>query len=375
MNATGVIVHTGLGRAPLTERAVEAIVRTGRHYSDLEYDLERGQRGSRQQHVEELLCELSGAEAALVVNNGAAAVLLAAATLAAGHELVVSRGQLVEIGGSFRIPDVVAQSGAKLVEVGTTNRTRVADYERALGPDTAAILRAHPSNFRVVGFAEDVSIEHLCRLGVPVIDDIGSGVIAPGLPELTDEPAVPRSIAAGCAVVCFSGDKLLGGPQAGIMVGKRDVVTACRSHPLARAVRVDKLGIAALAATLCMYRDPTLARAEVPVLRMLTAKREELAPRAELMRAFVSRGGGTARVVEASARVGGGALPLLELSGPACAIEPGPAGVDDLARRLRAGDPPVLGRIHEGRLLLDPRTLDDQEARRAAEAVITALST
>jgi L-seryl-tRNA(Ser) seleniumtransferase len=375
LNATGVIVHTGLGRAPLAERAVEAIVRTGRHYSDLEYDLERGQRGSRQQHVEELLCELSGAEAALVVNNGAAAVLLAAATLAAGHELVVSRGQLVEIGGSFRIPDVVAQSGAKLVEVGTTNRTRVADYERALGPDTGAILRAHPSNFRVVGFAEEVSIEDLCRLGVPVIDDIGSGVIAPGLPELADEPAVPRSIAAGCAVVCFSGDKLLGGPQAGIMVGKRDVVTACRSHPLARAVRVDKLAIAALAATLCLYRDPTLARAEVPVMRMLTAKREELAPRAELMRAFVSRGGGTARVVEASARVGGGALPLLELSGPACAIEPGPAGVDDLARRLRAGDPPVMGRIHEGRLLLDPRTLDDQEARRAAEAVITALST
>jgi L-seryl-tRNA(Ser) seleniumtransferase len=325
--------------------------------------------------VEELLCELTGAEAALVVNNGAAAVLLAAATLATGRELVVSRGQLIEIGGSFRIPDVVAQSGAKLVEVGTTNRTRLADYEQALGPDTGALMRAHPSNFRVVGFAEDVPVEDLCRLGVPVIDDVGSGVIAPGFPELADEPAVPRSVAAGCAVVCFSGDKLLGGPQAGIMVGKRDVLRACRAHPLARAVRVDKLAVAALAATLCLYRDPTLARIEVPVLRMLASTRDELEPRAELMRALVSRGGGTARVVEASARVGGGALPLLELSGPACAVEPGPAGVDELARRLRAGDPPVLGRIHEGRLLLDPRTLTDEEARRAAQVVVTALTT
>jgi L-seryl-tRNA(Ser) seleniumtransferase len=374
LNATGVIVHTNLGRAPLAERAVEATARAGRHYCDLEYNLGRGERASRQDHIEGLLCELTGAEAALVVNNDAAAVLLAAAALAAGRQIVVSRGQLIEIGGSFRIPEVVVQSGAELVEVGTTNRTRLADYERALGPDTGAILRAHPSNFRVVGFAEEVPVEDLCALGVPVIDDVGSGVLAPGLPELSDEPPVPRSVQAGCAVVCFSGDKLLGGPQAGIMVGRREVVQACRSHPLARAVRIDKLSLAALAATLCLYRDPALAAAEIPVLRMLTAPRAELEARAELMRELLLSAGAEADVVEGAARVGGGALPLLELSGPACAVEPGPPGVDELARRLRAGDPPVVGRVRDGRLLLDPRTLTDPEARRAARAVVTAMA-
>jgi L-seryl-tRNA(Ser) seleniumtransferase len=373
LNATGVIVHTNLGRAPLAERALEAVARAGRHYCDLEYELGQGGRGSRQDHVEGLLCELTGAEAALVVNNGAAAVLLAAATLAAGRQVVVSRGQLIEIGGSFRIPDVVVQSGAELVEVGTTNRTRLADYERALGAETGAILRAHPSNFRVVGFVEDVAIEELCALGVPVIDDVGSGVLAAGLPELADEPPVPRSVRAGCAVVCFSGDKLLGGPQAGIMVGRRDVVRACGSHPLARAVRIDKLSVAAVAATLCLYRDPALAAAEIPVLRMLRAPRAELEARAELMRELVSSAGAQAGVIEGSARVGGGALPLLELSGPVCAIEPGPLGVDELTRRLRRGDPPLVGRVREARLLLDPRTLTDEEARRAAQAVVTAL--
>lgn len=373
LNATGVIVHTNLGRAPLAERAVEAAARAGRHYSDLEYELGRGERGSRQDHIEGLLCELTGAEAALVVNNGAAAVLLAAATLAAGRQVVVSRGQLIEIGGSFRIPDVVVQSGAELVEVGTTNRTRVADYERALGPQTGAILRAHPSNFRVVGFAEEVAVEDLCGLGVPVIDDVGSGLLAAGLPALSDEPLVPRSVRAGCAVVCCSGDKLLGGPQAGIMVGRREVVRACRSHPLARAVRIDKLSLAALAATLCLYRDPALAAAEIPVLHMLTAPRDELVVRAELMRELLLSAGADAAVVEGSARVGGGALPLVDLSGPVCAIAPGAAGVDELAGLLRAGDPPVVGRVREGRLLLDPRTLTDDEARRAARAVVTAL--
>jgi L-seryl-tRNA(Ser) seleniumtransferase len=373
LNATGVIVHTGLGRAPLAERAVEAAARAGRHYSNLELDLERGERGSRQEHVEGLLRELTGAEAALAVNNNAAAVLLAAAALAAGRQVVVSRGQLIEIGGSFRLPDVVAQSGAELVEVGTTNRTRLADYERALGPDTAAILRAHPSNFRVVGFTEDVPVEDLCRLGVPVIDDLGSGAVAEGLPELADEPVVPRSVRAGCAVVCVSGDKLLGGPQAGIMVGRAEVVDACRSHPLARAVRIDKLSLAALAATLCLYRDPELAKDEIPVLRMLAAPRAELEARAQLMRERVARAGGKAGVIEAAAKVGGGALPLLELSGPVCAVESGGDGVDELARSLRSGDPPVVGRVREGRLLLDPRTLTDEEARRAADAVVAAL--
>jgi len=370
LNATGVIVHTNLGRAPLAERAAEAAAGAGRHYSDLEYDLERGERGSRQAHVEGLLRELSGAEAAFVVNNGAAAVLLAAAALAAGRQIVVSRGQLIEIGGSFRLPDVVGQSGAELVEVGTTNRTRLGDYERALGPDTGAILRAHPSNFRVVGFTEEVAIEDLCGLGVPVIDDVGSGALAGGLPALSGEPAVPRSVAAGCAVVCFSGDKLLGGPQAGVLVGRRQAIEACRAHPLARAVRIDKLSLAALASTLCLYRDPELALAEIPVLRMLATDQEALQARAHQIRELVGDG---ARVVEAVARVGGGALPLLELTGPACAVDPGRLGADELGRRLRAGDPPVVARVRDGLVLLDPRTLTDEEARRAARAVAAAL--
>jgi L-seryl-tRNA(Ser) seleniumtransferase len=373
VNATGVIVHTNLGRAPLAPAAAAAAAEAGRGYSNLEYDLEHGERGSRQAHVEELLRELTGAEAALVVNNCAAAVLLAAAAMAEGRELVVSRGQLVEIGGSFRVPDVVAQSGARLVEVGTTNRTRLADYERAIGPDTGAVLRAHQSNFRTVGFVEEVGIEELCALGVPVIDDVGSGALAERVPELADEPPVWRSVAAGCAVTCFSGDKLLGGPQAGIMVGKRDVIERCRKHPLARALRIDKLSLAALEATLRTYRDPAAALRELPVLRMLTAGEEELATRAELMRSTLAEAGIDAQVIRAEAKVGGGALPLLELSGPVCAVDPAPLSLDELARRLRAAEPPVVGRARQGWLLLDPRTLDDAEAGAAASGVIAAL--
>ena len=373
VNATGVIVHTNLGRAPLAPAAVEAAARAGHGYSNLEYDLERGERGSRQVHAEELLRELTGAEAALVVNNCAAAVLLAAAALAAGRELVVSRGQLVEIGGSFRVPDVVAQSGARLVEVGTTNRTRLADYERAIGPDTGALMRAHQSNFRTVGFVEEVEIEELCGLGVPVIDDVGSGALAERVPEMADEPRVRRSVAAGCAVTCFSGDKLLGGPQAGLMVGTRDAIERCRKHPLARALRIDKLSLAALEATLRLYRDPAGALREVPVLRMLTAGEDELGARAERMRATLADAGVDARVIRAEAKVGGGALPLLELSGPVCAVDPAPLSLDELSRRLRAGEPPVVGRARQGWLLLDPRTLDDAEAEAAASGVITAL--
>ncbi len=373
VNATGVIVHTNLGRAPLAPVAAAAAAEAGRGYSNLEYDLERGERGSRQAHVEALLAELTGAEAALVVNNCAAAVLLAAAALAAGRELVVSRGQLVEIGGSFRVPDVVAQSGARLVEVGTTNRTRLSDYERAIGPDTGAVLRAHQSNFRTVGFVEEVAIEELCALGVPVIDDVGSGALAERVPELADEPPVRRSVAAGCAVVCFSGDKLLGGPQAGLIVGTRDAVDRCRKHPLARALRIDKLSLAALEATLQIYRDPAGALRQVPVLRMLTAGEEELAARAELMRSELADAGVDARVITAAAKVGGGALPLLELSGPVCAVDPARLSLDELARRLRGGDPPVIGRARQGWLLLDPRTLDDAEAAAAVSGVIAAL--
>jgi L-seryl-tRNA(Ser) seleniumtransferase len=372
LNATGVIVHTNLGRAPLSEAARDAVAAAAYGYSNLEYDLDAGRRGSRQAHVEELVRELTGAEAAIVVNNCAGAVLLAAAALAAGREIVVSRGQLVEIGGSFRIPDVVAQSGARLVEVGTTNRTRLADYEAALGPDTGAVLRAHKSNFRTVGFTEEPGIEELCSLAAPVIDDVGSGALIDGVPELADEPAVRRSVAAGAAVVCFSGDKLLGGPQAGVMAGGADAIAACRSHPLARALRIDKLSLAALEATLRLYRDPARALREVPVLSMLAASEAELQGRAEAMAAAV--GSGAARVIRASAKVGGGALPLLELEGPVCAVDPGDMGFDELARRLRASDPPVVGRAREGWLLLDPRTLTADEALAAAGAVAAALA-
>ena len=377
LNATGVIVHTNLGRAPLSDAAAAAAARAGRGYSNLELDLETGGRGSRHAHVEELLCALTGAEAAMVVNNCAAAVLLAAAALAGGREIVVSRGQLVEIGGSFRIPEVVEAAGARLREVGTTNRTRVADYERALGPGTGALLRAHPSNFRTVGFVEEVEIEALCAAGaaagVPVIDDAGSGALAAGVPELEGEPEVRRSVAAGCALVLFSGDKLLGGPQAGIVAGSRAAVERCRAHPLARAVRIDKGSLAALEATLRLLRDPDRARREIPVLAMLSAGEEELAARAELLRSGLAAAGVAVSVIRDAGRAGGGALPLLELEGPVCAVDPGALGVEELARRLRQGEPPVVARAREGRLLLDPRTLDDDGARVAAARVAAAL--
>jgi len=359
LNATGVVVHTNLGRAPLAPSARAAVAAAAEGYSNLELDLATGERGSRHDHVEALLREVTGAEAAMAVNNCAAAVLLAAAALAGpGREVVVSRGQLIEIGGGFRIPEVVAQAGARLVEVGTTNRTRLADYGAALGEHTGAILRAHPSNFRTLGFTEEVEIEALCSLGAPVIDDVGSGVLADDLELLADEPAVRRSVLAGAAIVCFSGDKLLGGPQAGVMVGTRDAVQACRRHPLARAVRIDKLSLAALNATLALYRDPELARAELPVLAMLDVTPDVLEARA---RRLADGCGG--EVVASTAKVGGGALPLLELPGPAVAIDVA------LAEALRAGDPPVIGRISDGRLLLDVRTLTDDEADLAAAAV------
>ena len=353
LNATGVIVHTNLGRAPLARPARDAVARVAEGYSDLELDVGSGTRGSRHVHVEALLREVTGAEAAMAVNNCAAAVLLAVAALAGPERrVVVSRGQLIEIGGSFRVPDVVAQSGATLVEVGTTNRTRLRDYAAAAAD---VILRAHPSNFRTIGFVEEVEIEQLCGLGVPVVDDVGSGVLADDVALLASEPSVRRSVRAGASVVCFSGDKLLGGPQAGVLVGTHEAIAACRRHPLARAVRIDKLCLAALHATLALYREPARAAREIPVLRMLL---EDPRPRAERLAALT---GG--EIVEATAKVGGGALPLLELPGPVVAL---PA---ELGARLRAADPPVIGRVADGRLLLDPRTLADDEVELVAEAV------
>ncbi|HUA49302.1 MAG TPA: L-seryl-tRNA(Sec) selenium transferase [Solirubrobacteraceae bacterium] len=372
INATGVILHTNLGRAPLARSVREAVARAAEGYSNLELDLESGERGSRHAHVEALLTELTGADAAIVVNNGAAAVLLAAAALAgAGRSIVVARGQLVEIGGGFRIPEVIAQSGARLIEVGTTNRTRIADYERALQAhdDVGAIMRVHQSNFRTVGFVEEVPVAALCGLGVPVIDDVGSGWLA-GQPALIEEgePLLSASVAAGAALVCCSGDKLLGGPQAGLMIGRRDAVAAARRHPLARAMRIDKLSLAALEATLRLYRDPERALREIPVLAMLAADEETLSARARRLADAI---GERAHVTRAAAKAGGGTLPLLELEGPVVALvaDPGP-----VARALRHGDPPVIARIHDGRLLLDPRTLTDAEIEPLAGAVRGALA-
>ena len=377
LNATGVIVHTNLGRAPLSRAAREAVTRAATGYSNLELDLGGGRRGSRHAHVERLLVELTAAEAALAVNNGAGAVLLATAALAGpGRRIIVSRGQLVEIGGGFRIPDVVAVAGAALVEVGTTNRTRVADYERALEDDPgtpSVILRVHPSNFRSLGFVEDVAVEALCGLGAPVIDDVGSGVLdapAAGIPALADEPAVARSVAAGAALVCCSADKLLGGPQAGILVGRADAIAAARAHPLARALRIDKLSLAALEATLALYRDPSQARREIPVLAMLDPGDGVLATRAERLRAGI--GPDRCEIVDSVAKVGGGALPLLELPGPVVALLSRAAPVT-LLDALRAGDPPLMARVHEDRVLLDPRTLADDELEPAIAVVRGAL--
>jgi len=368
LNATGVLLHTNLGRAPLAASARAAVARAAEGYANLELSLETGERGSRHDHVAGLVCELTGAEAAVAVNNCAGATLLAAAALAGpGRSVVVSRGQLVEIGGGFRIPEVIAQAGARLVEVGTTNRTRLDDYARAIGPDTGALLRAHPSNFRQLGFVEEVEIEALCGLGVPVIDDVGSGVLDDGLEALAEEPGVRRSVRAGAALVCFSGDKLLGGPQAGVLAGRAEAVAAARRHPLARALRLDKLSLAALEATLRLYGDPERAREEIPVLAMLTAPEAELAHRARTLAA--ATGG---EVVAGVARVGGGALPLLELPGPVVALDAPSPGA--LAAALRAQDPPLIGRIEAGRLLLDPRTLPGEELGAAASAVRAALA-
>jgi len=367
LNATGVIVHTNLGRAPLAASAREAVARAAEGYANLELDLDSGERGSRHDHVEALLCELTGAEAALVVNNCAAATLLCAAALGGpGRAIVVSRGQLIEIGGGFRVPEVIRQSGSELVEVGTTNRTRLADYRAALGPGTGAILRAHPSNFRTLGFVEEVAIEELCGLGVPVIDDVGSGVLADEIAVLADEPPVRRSVRAGAALVCFSGDKLLGGPQAGVVVGRAAEVAAAKRHPLARATRIDKLSLAALEATLALYRDPARARREIPVLAALEAGEDELRARALWI---ASAAGPRAAVERASARVGGGALPLVELEGPIVAVDPGEQRADAIARAQRAGEPPIVARIADGRVLLDPRTLTDDEAALAGAAL------
>ncbi len=381
LNATGVILHTNLGRAPLPEAAVAAVAAAARHYTNLELDLATAARGSRMAHLEPLLCEILGAPAALAVNNNAAAMLLALRTFAAGREAVVSRGELVEIGASFRIPEILEQAGVVLREVGTTNKTRLLDYARAVGSRTSLLLRVHPSNFAIVGFTERVSRSDLVRLAkrkrVILLEDVGSGALVDltryGLPE---EPLAREAIREGVPLVCASADKLLGGPQAGILAGSRRLVDAARANPMARALRLDKLSIAALEATLRLYRDPETLGAAVPALRMLGEPAERVRARARR----VLRGIGAERasqygaeVVACRAEVGGGSMPLARIPSFALALRPARGGVEALARSLRTGFEPVLGRIEAGRLLLDLRTVSVREVPSLIASIVRAI--
>lgn len=364
INATGVIIHTNLGRAPLSPAALEAMQAAARGYSNLEYDLEAGERGSRHVHIERLVTELTGAEAAMVVNNNASAVLLGLSAVAAGKEVIVSRGQAVEIGGGFRIPDVLRQSGAHLVEVGTTNRTYIDDYDAALTHESAGFLRVHSSNFRVIGFTHSVELPELAELarrrGVLLLDDLGSGCLLDTTRYgLAREPMVQESVAAGADLVFFSGDKLLGGPQAGIIAGKKVHVDRLKRHPLARAVRIDKLSLAGLTATLQHFLRGD-ATAQVPVWRMIATPIEELERRAG---AWAGQLGG--RVIDGRSMIGGGSLPEESLPSRVVALDETtlPASAEAVAAALRHGDPAVVVRIEHGQLLIDPRTvLPDDEA-------------
>lgn len=379
LNASGVLLHTGLGRAPLAPEAAEAVDRVVRGACNLEFDLEGGERGRRTTGVEGLLRRLTGAEAATVVNNNAAATVLALRALAAGREVVVSRGQLVEIGGSFRLPEIFEVSGARLREVGTTNKTRLADYERAVGDSTAALLRVHASNFRVVGFTESVGIAELARLarsrGLWCIDDIGSGMLTPGLPPgLAGEPTAAEGLAAGADLVLFSGDKLLGGPQCGVILGTRDAVGRVASDPLMRAVRVDKMTLAALEATIRLALDPARAADRIPLWSFLNSDPAALRERAErLAESLRSVPGLSASVVATEARLGGGGAPMESLPSSAVRLAPpypGPFGSEaELARGLRLGEPAVVPRVRGGAVLLDLRSLAAGEDARVLEAV------
>jgi len=377
LNGTGVVLHTNLGRAPLAAEAIEA-ARRAAGYGNVEYSLETGERGSRYDHCAELLCRLTGAEAALVVNNNAAAVSLVVNAFAVDREVVVSRGELVEIGGSFRIPDVVSRSGAHLREVGTTNRTRVGDYEAAVGEPTALLLRVHPSNYRVEGFAERPALADLvalaARLGLPLAHDVGSGLLdAVLLPGFPPEPSVRDSVSSGVDLVTFSGDKLLGGPQAGLIVGREAPIRRLRSNPLLRAFRVDKTTLAALEATLLLHRDPEVAATRIPTLRMLREPVASVAKRATEALESRTQGAGGARWAVGSTRavVGGGSFPGFELDSAGWIV----TGVDAdaVAAAARAGDPPLIGRIRDDAFVIDVRTLAPGQEREAATLLARAL--
>ncbi|HVF90881.1 MAG TPA: L-seryl-tRNA(Sec) selenium transferase [Blastocatellia bacterium] len=376
VNATGVVIHTNLGRAPLARAALDAISDVAVHYSNLEYDIERGERGKRESHCQGLLARLSGSESAIVANNNAAAVMLVLNTLAEGGEVIVSRGELVEIGGSFRIPDVMEKSGARLREVGTTNRTRIQDYERAINDSTRLILRVHPSNYRIIGFTERPSAQEISdlarRANIPSFEDLGSGCLIDLEPfGVRDEPVVSRSLEAGISVVSFSGDKMLGGPQAGIIAGSRDVIERVRKNPLMRALRVDKMTYAALEATLSLY-DRGVSQSEVPVLRALTATREQVGERASLMagRILEITGGRIkAGLEEGDSVVGGGSAPEVKLPTVLITIEDPVLSASSIEARLRAHRVPVIARTERDQVLLDLRTVEPGEESIILEAL------
>jgi len=380
INASGVILHTNLGRAPLSEETIAAMDKGSRGYSNLEFDLDSGARGSRNTHIEQLLCQLTGAEAGMVVNNNASAVLLALTALARRKEVVVSRGQAVEIGGGFRIPEVMRQSGTKLIEVGTTNSTNIQDFEQAISPRTAALLRVHSSNFKIIGYTQNVALEELTALGLrydlPVLDDLGSGCLLDTAQfGLDAEPTVQESISLGVGLACFSGDKLIGGPQAGIIVGRKHLVDKLRRHPLARAMRIDKTRLAGLAATLVHYLKGE-ALDKIPVWQMISAPLDEMQKRAEH---WARELGDLARVVEGESMVGGGSLPGTTLPTRLVAIGKRTRKAEHntaqlLARRLRTQDPPVVGRLSGNALLLDPRTVLPGEDEALVQALRDAMA-
>lgn len=382
LNATGVVIHTNLGRSILAEEAVNAALLAGRRYSNLEFDLSTGRRGSRYAHVEDLLRRLTGAEAALTVNNNAAAVLLVLDTLARGAEVVVSRGQLVEIGGSFRIPEVMKKSGAILCEVGATNRTHLRDYEEAIGENTAMLMKVHASNYRIIGFHQEVELSDLVRLGrergLPVFEDLGSGNLFDfSSYGFMPEPTAQRVLASGVDVISFSGDKLLGGPQAGIIAGRAEYVERIRKNQLTRALRVDKMTLAALEATLRLYLDPELARSRVPTLNMITASAEDLRRKARTLRTRLTKLlDGLARVGTRPgiSRVGGGSFPEQDLPTTLVTVHAENISAEKLRQRLLAVEIPVVGRVEDDCFCLDPRTLAVEEFPLAAESLHAALS-
>lgn len=375
-NATGVILHTNLGRAPIADAAVRAVREIAEGSSNLEYDIDSGRRGSRYSHCVGLLRQLTGAEDALVVNNCAAALVLALNTLARRKEVLVSRGELVEIGGSFRIPDIMASGGSRLVEVGTTNRTHEDDYRRAITPKTGAFVKVHRSNFTIEGFTADVGVESLAFIasehGIPVIYDLGSGLLLPlDAYGLAGEPTAASALASGATLVLMSGDKLLGGPQAGIILGDADSIARMRRNPLARALRIDKLTLAALEATLRLYLEPERALREIPVLAMLTTSADDIESRAQGLAGSLRESGIDAMVVNSSASVGGGAFPTVEIPSFAVALN---YNADSAEKRLRLGEPPVIGRIAEGRLILDLRSVVPRDDGALGAAIVRALA-